>query len=177
MRPRCTACVNERSGPLPGRVHRAALLVRECMFNISLVWRLLWGLWISSGQKVKGWKDGWLTQWIKLWPVHYLWLGAYGISPAALQGAEQVPSPGLAGPVRVCWSTEHTEQRHLNLQLGLKNWEANPGHRKQHSDCSSLCIWVCASPQMQENIIYIYFNLDRKIKKIYKKDLYINICI
>lgn len=135
----------------------ASLLLLEHVFNISLVWRLLWGLQISSGQKVKGWKDGWLTQWIKLWTLHYLWLGAYGISPAALRGAEKAPSAALAWPGCVCWTKKQTEQRHLNLQLGLKSWEANLVHRKQYSNSSSLCISVCVYPRMQGNIIHVLF--------------------
>lgn len=134
----------------------APLLLLEHMFDIFLVWRLLWGLQISSGQKVKDWKDGWLTQWIKLWTSHYLWLGAYGVGPAALRGAEKAPSAALARPVRVCWTKKQTEQRHLNLQLGLKSWEANPVQKKQHANCSSLCMSMCVHPRAQENITHIF---------------------
>lgn len=148
LHPRSTAGINEKSGSLPGCSH-GGLFAAAGAHVRHLPW-LLWGLQISSGQKVKGWRDGWPTQWIKLWTLHYLWLGTYGVSPAALRGAEKVPSAALARPVRVCWTKKQTEQRHLNLQLGLKSWEAKPVQKRQQSNCSSLCISMCAYPRVQE---------------------------
>lgn len=100
---------------------------------------------LAAARKVKGGEDGWLTQWIKLWTLHYPWLGAYGISPAALQGAGKAPSVARLGQT-VCAEPESTLNKDIKFTARARELGGWSGHRRRHSHGSLfVCLTVCLS--------------------------------